>query len=137
MDSPVKPKCPRCSEPLVEGHFSEPQAEFDSYLCLSCHGRFLSEEQLHMVEETVEPRLVEWRHLPSSKEQSVPLLCPLCTKAPVMEKYEHHRDHQVVLDRCPECRGIWLDHGELRAIREESLPVFLAGTVRYFWNLLK
>ena len=27
--------------------------------------------------------------------------------------------------------------GELRAIREESLPVFLANTVKYFWDLMK
>ena len=28
----------------------------------------------------------------------------------------------VIMDRCPKCAGIWLDHGELETIREETAP---------------
>lgn len=28
----------------------------------------------------------------------------------------------VIMDRCPRCAGIWLDHGELETIREETIP---------------
>lgn len=28
----------------------------------------------------------------------------------------------VIMDRCPKCEGIWLDHGELETIREETNP---------------
>jgi Zn-finger nucleic acid-binding protein len=28
----------------------------------------------------------------------------------------------VIMDRCPKCAGIWLDFGELEAIREETIP---------------
>ena len=26
------------------------------------------------------------------------------------------------MDRCPKCASIWLDHGELETIREETIP---------------
>ena len=28
----------------------------------------------------------------------------------------------VIMDCCPKCQGIWLDHGELDSIREETNP---------------
>ena len=28
----------------------------------------------------------------------------------------------VIMDRCPKCESIWLDHGELETIREETNP---------------
>ena len=28
----------------------------------------------------------------------------------------------VIMDHCPKCEGIWLDHGELETIREETNP---------------
>jgi len=28
----------------------------------------------------------------------------------------------VIMDCCPKCHGIWLDHGELESIREETNP---------------
>ena len=115
----------------------EPLADFDAYVCSSCGGRFLGDVQLKLVEETVEPKLFELRHIPPIANQSIVLHCPICPSHPEMEKFEHHRDRKVVLDRCPRCQGIWLDRGELTAIREESLPVFLANTVKYFWDLMK
>jgi len=29
----------------------------------------------------------------------------------------------VIMDRCPRCGGLWLDHGELETIREETNPM--------------
>jgi uncharacterized protein len=47
------------------------------------------------------------------------MICPRCTASDLRE-----RDHEgVTVDVCPECRGVWLDRGELeklitRATRE-------------------
>ena len=130
-------RCPRCKALLATERIREPLAHFDAFLCSGCGGRFLSQVQLQLVEETVEPTLLELRHIPPAPNQNIVLNCPICPAHPAMDKYEHHRDRKVILDRCPECQGIWLDSGELRAIREESLPVFLANTLRYFWDLMK
>lgn len=129
--------CPRCSARLTTDRIEEPLAHFDAFACASCGGRFLSQVQLKLIEETVEPRLLEIRHIPPAPNQNIVLDCPACATHPAMDKFEHHRDKKVILDRCPECQGIWLDGGELKAIREESLPLFLANTARYFWDLMK
>ncbi|MEM7352646.1 MAG: zf-TFIIB domain-containing protein [Acidobacteriota bacterium] len=137
MEPDAATRCPRCNARLTAERIEEPLAKLDTLRCDECQGRFLDPRQLEMIEETVEPTLVEIRRIPTSSDQQVSLPCPVCPSHPVMEKFEHHRDHKVVLDRCRQCRGIWLDGGELRAIREESLPVFLANTVQYFWEILR
>ncbi len=129
--------CPRCKAELTGDRITEPLADFNALSCPQCRGRLLNEVQLKMIEETVEPRLLEVRRIPSPSEQHAILHCPICPEGQAMEKYEHHRDRRVIVDHCPECQAIWLDGGELRAIREESLPVFLANTVRYFIDILK
>jgi Zn-finger nucleic acid-binding protein len=45
------------------------------------------------------------------------LLCPNCQVQLVMS------DRQgIEIDYCPQCRGVWLDRGELDKIIERSLP---------------
>lgn len=45
------------------------------------------------------------------------LLCPVCRVDLVMS------DRQgVEIDYCPQCRGVWLDRGELDKIIERSAP---------------
>ena len=39
------------------------------------------------------------------------LSCPKCSG-----KLESYAFHEIVLDRCHECGGVWLDKGELEAI---------------------
>lgn len=39
---------------------------------------------------------------------SSPPRCPKCS-----EPLEEVRFQEVMVDRCPRCQGIWLDHGEL------------------------
>lgn len=28
--------------------------------------------------------------------------------------------HEIIIDRCPKCKGVWLDAGEIEAIKEAS-----------------
>ncbi len=46
-------------------------------------------------------------------------LCPSCTDDVVMMRHFTSVARKVTIDECPECGGIWLDAGELRAIRDE------------------
>ena len=131
------PPCPRCPSSLTRRSQDEPGAQFDSWACLGCDGRFLAESDLQRIEETVEPVVLELRRIPGADDQQRILECPVCEPRHPMEKFEHHRDRNVVLDRCPSCRGVWLDGGELTAIQEESLPIFLVSSARYFLSLLR
>jgi Zn-finger nucleic acid-binding protein len=48
--------------------------------------------------------------------------CPRCQRATALEQKLYTLGSGVILDRCPECEGVWLDHGELEKIRETLHP---------------
>lgn len=140
-DTPAGPapkahRCPRCKEPLGPGSVDGLAPKLTAFSCPACRGHFLSPAAFKDVEATTFPKLVELRRLPDNAEQLQLLGCPACDGHPLMEKFRHPKDRHVVVDRCRECSAIWLDAGEAAAIREESLPVFVARTARYFYDLL-
>ena len=45
------------------------------------------------------------------------MLCPVC-KTQTLQMAERHG---IEIDYCPQCRGVWLDRGELDKIIERSL----------------
>ncbi len=47
--------------------------------------------------------------------------CPRCEDV-VLKRRLFSLGTGVVMDCCPGCHGIWLDHGELEKIREETNP---------------
>ncbi len=60
------------------------------------------------------------------RERSPRLPCPLCL-GPAMDKVKFGPGAALEIDRCARCGGIWLDHGEVQALR--ALPKGnLAGT---------
>lgn len=52
------------------------------------------------------------------------MLCPVCSQPMIVVEYE-----EVELDACPDCRGLWFDAQELRALFERS------GVPQQFHNL--
>lgn len=52
----------------------------------------------------------------AAEKQSPPTLCPVCAADNVREEYG--LASRVLVDRCPEGHGVWLDKGELEAIEE-------------------
>ncbi|MBL8955713.1 MAG: zf-TFIIB domain-containing protein [Myxococcaceae bacterium] len=57
--------------------------------------------------------------------------CPSCGIPSVMRKVKSPRDRKVDMDICPSCHGIWLDGGELAAIREMSAFTALADLLKF------
>ncbi len=52
-----------------------------------------------------------------SPDQVAGMLCPICKISLTMS------DRQgIEIDYCPQCRGVWLDRGELDKIIERSAP---------------
>ncbi len=52
------------------------------------------------------------------------MLCPICD---VDLKYKMQQD--VEIDYCPQCRGVWLDRGELEKIIERTLALAMPVSV--------
>jgi len=95
---------------------------FLAHRCDSCGGHWLDEEHLHQLEQMTDVVLFEIRSIPDEEEQKKPLVCPRC--GDWLAKRISARDQKVTMDRCRSCNGIWLDGGEMEAIREEgALPV--------------
>ena len=44
--------------------------------------------------------------------------CPICTNIDLLMSDRNG----IEIDYCPQCRGVWLDRGELDKIIEKSLP---------------
>lgn len=55
--------------------------------------------------------------LDTTPPKTTGLLCPSCKVSLVMSERQG-----VEIDYCPECRGVWLDRGELDKIIERSGP---------------
>jgi uncharacterized protein len=49
--------------------------------------------------------------------------CPVCTVALTMSERQG-----IEIDYCPQCRGVWLDRGELDKIIERSAAVSRGGS---------
>lgn len=64
--------------------------------------------------------------------------CPECKVKILMEREStricpadgsvllKEHNNEIIIDRCPKCKGIWLDHGEIEAIKEAAKAEGLA-----------
>ncbi|TLX76074.1 hypothetical protein E9993_07640 [Labilibacter sediminis] len=112
--------CPRCNSSLSKEVINDMNASIEIDACNSCGGKWFDKGELTEIEKLVEPTFIEIRKIPKRKEQYAALSCPSCSNMQLLEKVEHPRDHKVIIDYCPSCKGIWLDKGELEAIKEEN-----------------
>lgn len=88
--------------------------------CTSCNGTWFNKGELNVLEKISEPTLLEIRKILKNKEQKKILYCPSCENNIELHKAKHSKDRKVIIDYCPDCKGIWLDKGELEAIQKEN-----------------
>ena len=125
-------RCPRCdAEMRTVEPVSMALVTVNIAPCIACGGRWFPSGELAKIEDVVDLRFVELRHIPVDAVQRVPLTCPQCPGTPPLEKVENAREKNVVMDACRHCNGIWLDRGELEAIQQESLPVAILNLFRW------
>ena len=126
-------KCPRCSTDLIVDVHHEKKYSITIHRCSNCGGAWFASGELAKIEKIIEPTLLEFYDLPSEEEQLKALFCPSCENSPLMQKEDHPRDENVIIDFCPVCKGIWLDRGELEAIQKEN---WLKSLSRIFKGLI-
>jgi Zn-finger nucleic acid-binding protein len=120
--------CPRCDKVLTEVQTEEGvRAE----QCPKCQGHWIDGADLRVLESTVDPRLIEWRRLPSKELQVRELACPRCRPRAILKKVRSERDRHVLLDICDRCQGVWLDGGELAAIQQMGFLATIVDAVRF------
>ena len=92
-------------------------------ICPNCHGVYFDRGELRdlleLVNDFVDVQLdePEIENIPATERDFQPD-CPGCGQT-----LEPHQVSQVWIDRCPDCQGIWLDQGELSALRATQLLI--------------
>ncbi len=110
--------CPVCSKALSPHKVGGVAVD----VCdAGCAGIWFDQFEFRKFDEQKEPDVektlkVAARVRPSSTSDQ--LDCPKCTTIKMM-RYFSSTKRKVTIDECPSCAGVWLDAGELTAIRQE------------------
>ncbi len=104
--------CPRCKIPLLTEHHGDIVLE----RCEHCGGYWMTPEDLKAVLDLI--------RLPvqgSATRMGIDLtdvqedaLCPICDVP--LEPFNYAGDSGIILDKCRNCGGIWLDGGDLERV---------------------
>ena len=87
--------------------------------CVKCHGKWFDRDELRKVKDNTDKDLRWLDFDPFGKDAekltvaSEGRICPKCLKQMDSLKY---MDSEVVIDKCNQCEGIWLEAGELMKI---------------------
>ena len=122
-------KCPRCRIGLNETHVGELTVDG----CVGCGGVWFDAKELNAVAAHGSGNLktLEQQYWPSvaGVEKAQQATCPNCEIA--LTTFEFPHSPGIPLDGCMQCKGIWVDDGELAAIQEriaQAAPTRAAGT---------
>ena len=128
METFTTMQCPHHQSPLIH-HRYEDTVEVDR--CGDCGGMFLDPGELNRIQEVTEndyrdeiqgaPDLIGGAHRAALAKAKPSIRCPKClvdgdSESVEMERREHGYTSQIFVDVCPQCRGVWLDAGEIEAL---------------------
>jgi Zn-finger nucleic acid-binding protein len=110
--------CPRCSLPLSEVDLGELGGEYAAVVidaCPDCGGVWFDKGELDQRDESVwtDVEALEFEVVTGDR---VAALCPRCSVD--LLSIAPSDLPRLVIDRCPECWGFWLDSGELESVQE-------------------
>ncbi|MCD6097785.1 zf-TFIIB domain-containing protein [bacterium] len=102
-------KCPRCG-----GGFAFEKHDGKTILrCNNCRGIWIDSSTLSQIVEERELDFPDEEVTESSVEKGE-ICCPVCGKA--MQRVNYSYSTGIIIDRCPDGHGVWLDAGELKKI---------------------
>ena len=116
-------KCPRCKSTLVETGYDGVQIE----VCPDCKGEWLLAGELEKIvehhDEVFTPQeiasigAVNKEIFTAEKDDHDELDCPVC-EGVQMEHFNYGDTSGIILHKCTECDGIWMDKDQLVKIEE-------------------
>ena len=105
-------KCPKCKQIDLEAQIVD-EVEVDR--CPSCGGIWFDK---HELSKTVSLNAKDLKPLTKGKESpefnKVTGSCPMDQSE--LMRVCSHQNRTIILDRCPECLGVWLDGGEFKRL---------------------
>lgn len=113
-------KCPLCEVVLIEKEYEGVSVD----ICDCCGGVWLDKGELHEIIERREKTFTEQEQSevnPKDVQQAKPgdtvaeINCPVC--GVTMKRFVYACTSGIVIDRCPNDHGVWLDSGELEKIQ--------------------
>lgn len=109
--------CVACSGRLVAYAGADGQLVID--FCSSCEGFWFDGDELQKL--VTRPELVDTFPLPPRGQQAHAFLAAAARRCPRCDGRELKPVQlaDVTLDHCPQCRGSWLDSGELERLAEQ------------------
>lgn len=116
--------------------------------CSKCKGKWFKRDQLRLAKDKQEAHLRWLDFDPFGKDaeklsvSSEGKMCPQCVKTMCSLTY---RQSKIIIDKCPLCEGIWLDHGELakiiryleHALNTESVKGYIKDSFKQFIEVFK
>ena len=112
--------CPRCTDaPLTEIDFAYEKVD----VCDECGGIYFDAGEMRdlnqLVDDFFDVKLneLEIANVPGNERDFTPA-CPSCSA-----EMKPHQIGQVWVDQCPKCEGLWLDQGEVSALRVSQLMI--------------
>jgi len=116
-------KCPRCNSILQSIEYDGQTVE----VCPGCKGEWLFAGELQKIadhhdevftqEEIASLDAVNTEKFTGEKDDHDELNCPCCENVQ-MEHFNYGDTSGIILHKCTECGGIWMDKDELKKIEE-------------------
>ena len=109
-DGEPEVECPKCQGRLFERALGDTGVKVD--VCPSCRGMWFGGGELQEHLDALQGELV-----PPADTKISPRRCPVCGVNMSVFKYS---DTEVEIDLCENCRGVWLDVGELKRLAGQA-----------------
>lgn len=99
-------KCPKCQDELHVITFEGVDVDF----CSGCKGIWFDEDEVAFAMELPEdiPQLADVQ----KQARQTDYECPRCGSSSMLEEMKFTPVNELLIDRCPQCKGIWLDNQE-------------------------
>jgi Zn-finger nucleic acid-binding protein len=115
-------QCPRCTADLATVDYAGVEIE----TCPACRGEWLDADELRQIVQQAEARfepeeIVQLNQARADLFRARPIevermVCPKCPGIG-LRAFNYAATSGIILDKCPSCGGIWLDHGEMEMVQ--------------------